>query len=187
MSDAMLSALDGAQAQGLIDIREMVLQGMITLRADQAKAAKAVEKITGVAMPVRRMITAGQGCQIAWMSPDEVMILCDHAKADGLVADLAVALAGQHHLVVNVSDARAMFSLTGEAGALRDVLAKITPADIAGLTLGEMRRTRLQQVAAALWFETQTEARVICFRSVARYVFDLLAVSALPSGAVGYH
>ena len=35
MSDAMLSALDGAQAQGLIDIREMGLQGMITLRADQ--------------------------------------------------------------------------------------------------------------------------------------------------------
>ncbi len=80
-----------------------------------------------------------------------------------------------------------MFSLTGEAGALRDVLAKITPADIAGLPLGEMRRTRLQQVAAALWFETQTEARVICFRSVARYVFDLMAVSAHPSGAVDYH
>ncbi|WP_300982772.1 hypothetical protein [Roseicyclus sp.] len=88
MSDAMLSALDGAQAQGLIGIREMGLQGMITLRADQAKAAKAVEKVTGVAMPARRMISAGQGNQIAWMSPDEVMILCDHAKADGLVADL---------------------------------------------------------------------------------------------------
>jgi sarcosine oxidase subunit gamma len=45
----------------------------------------------------------------------------------------------------------------------------------------------LQQVAAALWFETQTEARVICFRSVARYVFDLMAVSAHPSAAVDYH
>jgi hypothetical protein len=33
---------------------------------------------------------------------------------------------------------------------------------------GEMRRTRLQQVPAAIWFESATEARVVCFRSVAR-------------------
>ena len=187
MSDAMQSALAEAQFDGAIMIREMGLQGMITLRVDLAKAAKAVKKVTGLAMPAPRMITTGQGVQLAWMSPDEVMILCDHASADGLVADLGAALASQHHLVVNVSDARAMFALSGQAGALRDVIAKITPADITGLGLGEMRRTRMQQVAGAIWFETETEARVICFRSVARYVFDLLAVSAQPGGAVGYH
>jgi sarcosine oxidase subunit gamma len=115
------------------------------------------------------------------------MILCDHAMADTMVADLGAALAGLHHLVVNVSDARAMFSVAGAHGPLCDVISKITPADIGALAMGEMRRTRLQQVAGAIWFETQTEARVICFRSVARYVFDLLSVSAQPSGAVGYH
>jgi sarcosine oxidase subunit gamma len=92
-----------------------------------------------------------------------------------------------HHLAVNVSDARAMFSLTGEAGPLKDVLAKVTPADMAALAPGEMRRTRLQQVPAAIWFESGTEARVVCFRSVARYVFDVLALSAKDGGAVGYH
>ena len=117
-------------------IREMGLQGMITLRADLAKAAKAIKKVTGLAMPAPRMITTGQGVQLAWMSPDEVMILCDHASADGLVADLGAALASQHHLVVNVSDARAMFALSGQAGALRDVIAKIPPADIHGVGLG---------------------------------------------------
>jgi sarcosine oxidase subunit gamma len=80
-----------------------------------------------------------------------------------------------------------MFILTGERGALRDVLAKITPADMAALAPGEMRRTRLQQVPAAIWFESETEARVVCFRSVAQYVFDLLALSAQEGGAVGYH
>lgn len=187
MSDTKLSALPSADAQGLIEIREMGLQGMITLRADLAGAAKAIAKVTGAAMPAPRAIRAGTDCHVAWMSPDEVLILCDHARADKLVFDLGEALSGQHHLAVNVSDARAMFSLTGAAGALRDVLSKITPADIGALAPGEMRRTRLQQVAGAIWFHSETEARVICFRSVARYVFDLLSISAHPSGAVGHH
>jgi sarcosine oxidase subunit gamma len=82
-----------------------------------------------------------------------------------------------------------MFALSGEARALRDVLAKVTPANMAADVLkpGEMRRTRLQQAAGAIWFESETEARVVCFRSVARYVFDLLAMSAKEGGAVGYH
>jgi sarcosine oxidase subunit gamma len=41
-------------------------------------------------------------------------------------------------------------------------------------------------VPGAIWFETGTEARVVCFRSVAQYVFDLLAVSAREGGNVGY-
>jgi len=187
MSDAMQSALPGAQAKGLIEIRDMGVQGMITLRADLANAAKAVKQVTGAAIPKARMIAAGQGCDVAWMSPDEVMILCDHARADAMARDLSAALGGVHHLAVNVSDARAMFALSGAAGPLRDVLAKVTPADIAALAPGEMRRTRLQQVAGAVWFQTETEARVICFRSVARYVFDLLSVSAHSAGGVGYH
>jgi sarcosine oxidase subunit gamma len=187
MSDHATSALQGAEATGLVTIREMGLQGMVTLRADLSTAAGAVKTVTGADMPGRRAIAAGRECQVAWMSPDELMVLCDHAKADAMVADLTRALAGQHHMAVNVSDARAVFALSGTPGALRDVLAKITPADIAALSPGEMRRTRLQQVAGAIWFDSETEARVICFRSVTRYVFDLLAISARPGGAVGYH
>lgn len=187
MSEGRVSALGGAQSQGLVNIRDIGLQGMVSLRADLAQAAKAVEQVTGVAMPAMRAITSGKVCSVAWMSPDEVLILCDHVQADGMVTALSKALAGQHHLAVNVSDARALFGLSGPEGALRDVLSKITPADLTTLAPGEMRRTRLQQVAAAIWFETEAEARVICFRSVARYVFDLLAMSAHTSGAVGHH
>jgi sarcosine oxidase subunit gamma len=189
MSEQAVSALAGAQAAGLVEVREAGLQGMVTLRADLSAASAAIERVTGAAMPGPRVITTGEGCKLAWMSPDELLILCDHARADTMVFDLTEALTGQHHLVVNVSDARAMFALTGAAGPLRDVLSKITPADMSRAALPplEMRRTRLQQVAGAIWFETDTEARVICFRSVARYVFDLLAVSAREGGAVGYH
>jgi sarcosine oxidase subunit gamma len=189
MSDLVKSALPGARADGLVTVEEMGLQGMVTLRADLSAAGPAIAKVTGAEMPGPRAIGAGQGCHVAWMSPDELLILCDHARADAMVTDLTEALAGQHHLAVNVSDARALFRVTGEAGALRDTLAKITPSDMTAdvLAPGEMRRTRLQQVAGAIWFETETEARVICFRSVAQYTFDLLAMSAKNGGAVGYH
>ena len=189
MPDLVHSALPGARAEGLVTVEEMGCAGMVTLRADLADAAAAVKKVTGAAMPGPRAIQAGKGCSVAWMSPDELLILCDHAAADAMVADLSAALTGRHHLAVNVSDARALFRLTGEAGTVRDVLSKITPADMSAEALapGEMRRTRLQQVAGAIWFEGATEARVICFRSVARYVFDLLAMSAKEGGEVGYH
>jgi sarcosine oxidase, subunit gamma len=188
MSEA-LSALPGMEASGLVVVREMGLQGMVTLRADLAEAAEAVKRVTGADMSAKRGIAAGEGMQVAWMSPDEVLILCHHGAADDVVARLTEALAGCHHLAVNVSDARAMFSLAGDAGAVRDVLAKVTPADMSldVLKPGEMRRTRLQQVPAAIWFESATEARVISFRSVAAYVFDLLAMSAREDGAVGFH
>ena len=188
MSEA-LSALPGMEASGLVVVREMGLRGMVTLRADLAEAAEAVKGVTGADMPATRGIASGEGMQVAWMSPDELLILCDHDAAGDIVARLTEALAGRHHLAVNVSDARAMFALSGEAGALRDVLAKITPADMSADALkpGEMRRTRLQQVPAAIWFESATEARVISFRSVAAYVFDLLAMSARDSAPVGFH
>lgn len=187
MSDLAISALSGAQARGLVTLRDMGVQGMVTLRADPAIAARALTRVTGAQMPAMRRITEGQGTRVAWMSPDELLILCAPAQARKIAFDLTEALTGQHHLALDVSDARATIALSGDAGALRDVLAKVTPADIASLPVGEMRRTRLQQVAGAIWFESETEARVICFRSVARYTFDLLAVSARDGGGVGYH
>lgn len=187
MSEQAVSALPGAEATGLVTVREMGLQGMVSLRGDLAALGAVVMRLTGAEMPAVRAMTKGRGIQVAWMSPDELLILCDHGAADTLVADLTQALEGQHHLALNLSDARAMFSLSGEAGTLRDVLAKVTPADIAALQPGEMRRTRIQQVAGAIWFETETEARVICFRSVAQYMFDLLTMSAKDGGAVGFN
>jgi sarcosine oxidase subunit gamma len=191
MSDIAMSALDGARAKGIVAVHEMGLQGMVSLRADlgHAQTARAIADVMGAAMPDPRRIAPGQGGAVAWMSPDELLILCPHAEAEAKAASLAEKLAGMHHLALNLSDARAMFEITGDEGALRDVLSKITPADLSAerLAPGEMRRTRLQQVPGALWFETPTSARIICFRSVAQYVFDLLAMAAKPGGEVGYH
>lgn len=182
MSDSV-SALQGAAATGQVTVTEAGLQGMVTLKADLTAAAPAVQSVTGQAMPGVRRITEG-AVSIAWMAPDEVLILCDHDKADALVADLSEALAGTHHLVVNVSDARAVFTLTGPG--IKDVLGKVTPADLGALAEAEVRRSRLAQIAGAFWISGDT-ATVICFRSVAQYAFDLLRTSAALGGEVGYH
>ena len=72
--------------------------------------------------------------------------------------------------------------------AIREVLAKLSPADmrISALPVGRVRRTRLAQVPAAFWFTDDSEAVVICFRSVADYVFGLLSTAAQPGSEVGH-
>ena len=164
---------------GIVTVEDMGPQGMVTLRTVLADAAKA-----GIAVPEMRRIADG----VLWMSPDELLVLCTRDAAADRVRGLTDALKDTHHFAIDVSDARVMFRLTGEGAAIRETLAKLTPADLrpSALPVGEVRRTRLAQVAAAFWFETEGEARLICFRSVGDYVFGLLKHAAHPGSEVGH-
>ena len=179
MSEAV-SALGGTVFDGAVRIEEAGLRGMVTLRGDLASARmkKAVKGVAGTAVPGPRQ-SLGDGTRgVLWMSPDELLVLVPHAEADAAAEALSRALTGEHHLAANVSDARATFRLEGDG--IREVLARLTPADVhpASLAPGEVRRTRLAQVAVAFRFLSETEAELICFRSVAKYVFDALANAA---------
>ena len=189
MSEAV-SALAGAAFSGVVLLEDTGPAGMVTIRGDLADAAfaKAVKSACGVALPGQRQSVTAKGRRLLWMSPDELMLVCAHDEADSMAGALGAALKGQHHLAVNVSDARVLFRLSGEDGALREVLAKLTPADMRAshLPVDEVRRTRLAQVAAAFWFEAEGEARLVAFRSVAKYVFDLISTAAAPGGEVGH-
>ena len=187
MSKAV-SALQGAVQAGFAEVKELGLVGMVTLKADlgAAKTKKAVKAATGLGMPKERGMSGDEiANSVAWMAPDEVLILCEHGKADALVATLTKQLGQAHHLAVNVSDARAVFKIEGSD--VREVLGKLTPADLSALAPREMRRSRLAQVPAAFWMDDTSHATLICFRSVAQYVFDLLANAAREGGAVGHY
>jgi sarcosine oxidase subunit gamma len=178
MSEISVSALPAAQSEGFVRVTEAGLRGMITLRGDLASAAiaKAVQEITGAALPpMRRIVQAGENA-VVWMSPDELLILCPHDQAPGMEAALRAALAGEFATVANVSDARAVFSLSGTAW--RDALAKLCPVDFSTLGTGDIRRTRAAQVAAAILVTGPEEVDLICFRSVAQYMFDILSGAA---------
>jgi len=180
----VVSALQGVSYAGYVQVQEMNLQGMLTFRGDlsMAKIAKAVKSAVGVDMPVLRTITMNKGKGAAWMSPDELLLVMPYKDAEATANKLRKSLGNTHSLVVNVSDARAVFTLTG-AGA-REVVAKLSPVDMQALKMGEIRRTRLAQVPAAFWMSGEEEITLVAFRSVAQYVFDLLKTAAKVGGKV---
>lgn len=184
-----VTPLDGATYSGFVTIQDAGLVGMILLRADlcDAGVASALNG-AGIKVPDAGELVGGLGNGALWMSPDELMILCAHDEAEATVETLGEALGGLHVLVANVSDSRAVFRLAGEGSAVREVLAKLSPADLRQTALppGRVRRTRLAQVAAAFWFADDDEAVLICFRSVAGYVLDLLSKEATPGSEVGH-
>ncbi len=177
MSKAV-SALGGVSHRGFADVAEAGLRGMITVRGDLASAAmkKAVKAATGTAVPAPRRIVIDGDKAAAWMSPDELLILVPYEAARETVAALETALQGEHRLVADVSDARAVFTIGGPKAD--QVLMKLCPVDMATLAEGEVRRTRAAQVAAAFWKSGPEEYTLVSFRSVAGYVMGLLETGA---------
>ena len=187
MSEAV-SALPGAEYAGAVTVREAGLRGMITVRGDLGSAAmkEAVKAATGYVVPDQRGVKSKGEKGVAWMSPDELLILVPYAEAEPAVAKMQDALAGEHSLVVNVSDARAVFTLTG--AGWREVLAKGAPGDIApdAFGQGEARRTRIGQIAAAFWISGEEEVTIVCFRSVAEFMFEWLSTASREGSLPGY-
>ncbi|MCX7565025.1 sarcosine oxidase subunit gamma [Sulfitobacter sp. F26169L] len=188
MSDPVSALKNAAYNAGIAEISELGAVGMITLRGDlSAKVLqKAAVAAAGVNVPDQRQIlTEGQG-GMAWMSPDELLIMCAYEDANAKLADLQEKLAKTHALAVNVSDARAVFEVRGPDA--REVMAKLAPVDLAPdqFTTGMFRRSRLAQVPTAFWMPQEDTFRLICFRSVAQYVFDVLCAAAQPGSEVEY-
>lgn len=183
MSNAV-SALQSKSYAGFATVTEAGLQGMITVRGDltSAKVKKAIKAVAGVDVPAQRRIAMSGAKGAGWMSPDELLILVPYSEARATVEALSQALDGEHHLVADVSDARAMFRVKGAKAD--QVLMKLCPVDLPTLAEGELRRTRAAQVAAALWKSGDDEFTLVSFRSVAGYVFGALEVSARPGSEV---
>ncbi|MDO8882691.1 sarcosine oxidase subunit gamma [Pseudotabrizicola sp.] len=178
MSDPV-TALSGARYDGFASVREIGPLGMITLRAKEGTPGleAAVLAVTGCALPaVRRIVRQGERA-VGWMSPDELLLVVPYADVAAALASIAQALEGQHHLAVDVSDARAVFRIEGARAD--QVLRKLSPVDFDHLAPGEVRRSRAAQVAAAFWAE-DAGFTLVCFRSVAGYVMGVLSVSAQP-------
>lgn len=186
MSEPVSALKNAVYGAGIAEVIEMGAVGMITLRGDlSAKPLqKAAVAAAGVNMPEQRQcLTQGHG-GMAWMSPDEVLIMCAYEDANAKLADLSAKLAKIHALAVNVSDARAVFEVRGPRA--REVMAKLAPVDLAPaqFTVGMFRRSRIAQVPAAFWMPQENVFRVVCFRSVAQYVFDVLSIAAQPGSEV---
>lgn len=187
MSDINLDlarpVLDHVAPESLgISLEAMPLRGMVTLRGDLADAgfASALQSATGCAVPALRKTSESGEYRALWMSPDELMIFCPYGTAGDLVAALTDAAAGAHMLAVDMSDARAVFRLSGDKA--RFVIAKGAPVDLSpgAFVPGDVRRTRLSTVAAGITMiaDDPVTYEVFCFRSYAAYMWNWFVESA---------
>ncbi len=105
MSEMSVSALSNAQYDGSVQVADTGLRGMITLRGDLADKglAKAVKAATGLGVPKQRQVLTKGSNGVAWMSPDELLIMVPYSAATQTAADLPEKPYGQHALVANVS------------------------------------------------------------------------------------
>lgn len=174
-------ALSGARYAGYVTVAEAPPPGMITLRC-RGDAGPALAAL-GLPVPGVRRIERAGAAQVAWMAPGEWLLLLPREGVGAALDTLGAALADVPHLAADVSDARAVLRLEG--ARVREVLAKACPVDIGPMAPGEIRRTRAAQIAAAFWLEEDGSATLICFRSVARYAFELFATLARPGSEVG--
>jgi sarcosine oxidase subunit gamma len=189
MSDPVSSlsgaAFDGPNAR----VEGMGAVGMITLRGDLSSAAfaDAVTAAAGVELPDVRQFNASATGGLGWMSTDELLWVLPYADAQQAADDLSAALAGEHHMAVNVSDARAMFRLTG-AGA-RELVAKGAPVDMSpeAFAAGSFRRSHIGQIAAAFWAGEDGGVTVVCFRSLGQGLFEWLKASAKDGATPGVY
>jgi len=188
MSEPRSTLNRAAAAAGVtIRIEDRGPVGQVTLRGDLGSDAlrAAVEAGVGVDVPgsLRAAFDGDKGA--VWMSPDELLLFTAYDQADALAASLGAALAGEHHMAVNVSDARAVITLAGSGVA--EVLAKGAPVDLspAAFPAGAARRSHIGGVAVGFWRKDGDVWEVVCFHSFARLLFDWLEDASVEGGEVG--
>ena len=150
--------------------------GMLVVRGDLS--SKSFKDALEFDLPEICGIKHYKEVSIAWMSPDELLFLCPKKETIGLISTLQRTLKNHHSLVVDVSDARSVFTLQG--GKVREVIAKLAPVDVAPSQFGpgQIRRTRFGQIAAAFWMVSEEEVKIICFRSFGHYMYQQLCISS---------
>ena len=139
----------------------------------------------GTELPGKLRIVTGDGIQVAWMSPDELLLMTEGNAADTL-SKLGKALRGVHHLLADVSAMRVVYELTGP---IRDVLSKGTPTDVSpgAFAVGDFRRSRIGQIQAAFWLTDDSTARITCRRSEAEYLAKWLDAAVSEGSELGFH
>lgn len=161
---------------------ELPLAGYIALRGDSATPAfvEAASSALGVPLPVTPCTLAQSGAvKVAWISPDEWLVVCPREKLGATIAALERALEGIRSQVVDNSGGYTQVLLTGANAS--DVLAHCTVYDIAHLDPGKVVGTTFGKSATLL--HRQDRGFCLIFRrSFADYLWRFMVRAATPYG-----
>ncbi|MEM9061157.1 MAG: sarcosine oxidase subunit gamma family protein [Pseudomonadota bacterium] len=172
--------------QPLIGIDPTGVYGMITLRGDLASDifAAAVDEAVGLPVPSTLTVVSDGDARVVWMSPDEVLLFTSYGEADAAVARIDEQMGAEHHMALNVSDARVVIRLTGDR--VGEVLAKGAPCDCSdhGFPIGTARRTHMAGLAVAFWRLDTDIWEIVALRSYAGHLLAWLEQTAQPGAEV---
>ena len=169
-------------------IEEFTNFGMVSVKVDllDSKVREIIQSISGTQCPQIGKIADGKNMSVGWMSTDEYAIFAKNSDAIKLVDRIGSKLKKYEHLCLNMSDSRRCFHLKGKGW--REVLSKGAPADLSPKAFGKgiLRRTRIANVAVAIWSFNEAEAFVISMTSVGDFMLEWLTNSCLETGRISY-
>ena len=114
-----------------VEMGERAFWGHVNLRGDGTDEAfqAGVESVVGARAPIEPNTVSRVGeAAIAWLGPDEWLVISPPDIKDGLSAKLEEALAGRHVSVNDISGGQTIIRLRGARA--RDVLSKGCPLDL---------------------------------------------------------
>ena len=119
---------------GETGFRQIPGRSLVMLRGDlgDTDLAARLASAIGAELPRAGQIVRKGGVEVAWMSPDELLVM-PAKEASKTVDAVNKALKGLHVLVADVSDMRVEFEISGP---VRDILAKGTPSDMSPGSFG---------------------------------------------------
>jgi sarcosine oxidase, subunit gamma len=145
----------------------MPMQPALNLRVRGESAIHRAAAVLGIStLPaVNRMLNTEEGALVAWLRPDEWLVMGDDLPADGLVVAV-----GDDGAVVDTTAARSGYTLSGLHA--RDVLSTCCPLDVheSALGPGHCAQTLIGNVAVFLAPQGQHRFIVMTRPSTADYV-----------------
>ena len=160
-----------------ISIQELKTVGMISVRGDllNNRFQKIITNSCNLAVPKPLSINHNKYLSIAWMSPDELLIL-DYSESylEKITEDFESLATSMETLVLDTSSSRCLFLINGSLW--REVLAKGTPIDLRPTSFkrDSFRRTRMGQIAVAFWMVNEHSAHITCSSSHSSFFYDWL-------------
>ena len=114
-----------------VEMEERAFWGHVNLRGDGTDEAfqAGVERVVGARAPIEPNTVSRVGeAAIAWLGPDEWLVVSPPDIKDGLSAKLEEALAGLHASINDISGGQTIIRLRGARA--RDLLNKGCPLDL---------------------------------------------------------
>ena len=175
--------------EAVVLIEEVEDFGLVTVKANflDKKIREMLAKTLGIDLPKTGKIAFGKKLSVGWMSTDEYAIILKKMEADKIIRKLDTKMNKYHHLCVNMSDSRRCYRLRGNGW--REVLSKGSPVNFHPLAFGpsSFRRTRVANLAAAIWAVTENEAYLFSMQSVSGFMSEWLRTANLKSGQIVYY